>query len=325
VSEGSSPHLYAPENAVNRPTASVLLEQGTPAITAEIEGVQRDLILDTGSNISILQPGVSLTDMRCTSVKPYGVTGETLEIGGQQTVSFVFNEHEFKHTFYVCSLPTKAAGLIGMDFMVKAGAKIDFEKGKISLAVISRGSKLVSASPTRQAALTVFPRGKEGHSPIPANRWYERKTTLDSSNSETTTSDEVLAHKSHRKYGRAKMPAGGDRKIRQKGESLPSLICTEPTMVPIQSVHPASTHASTNKVELTADVTTRPNSEVPRNCAFVMITNFSNEALMVSKATVLGTAEEISESVVDKIEVSLVLTSPLSPTVEKNMTLFRSC
>jgi len=101
VSEGSSLHLYGPENAVNRPTASVLLEQGTPTITAEIEGVQRYLILDTGSNISILQPGVPRSDMRCTSVKPYGVTGETLEIWGQQTVSFVFNEHEFKHSFCV--------------------------------------------------------------------------------------------------------------------------------------------------------------------------------------------------------------------------------
>jgi len=118
--------------------------------------------------------------MRCTSVKPYGVTGETLEIRGRQTVSFVFNEHEFKHSFYVCSLPTKAAGLIGIDFMEKTGATIDFEKGKMSLAIISRGPKLVSASPTRQAALTVFPRGKEGHSTHPANRWHERKTkTLD--------------------------------------------------------------------------------------------------------------------------------------------------
>jgi hypothetical protein len=48
VSEGSSLHLYAPENAVNKTTTSHLLEQGTPNITAKIEGVQRDLILDTG-------------------------------------------------------------------------------------------------------------------------------------------------------------------------------------------------------------------------------------------------------------------------------------
>ena len=44
-------HLHAPENAVNRPTASILLEQDNPTVTEEIEGVRRDLILDTGSNI----------------------------------------------------------------------------------------------------------------------------------------------------------------------------------------------------------------------------------------------------------------------------------
>jgi hypothetical protein len=77
--------------------------------------------------------------MRCTSIKPYGVTGETLETRGQQTVPFVFNEHEFQNSFYVCTLPTKAAGLIGMDFMGKTGATTDFKKGKMSLAVISRG------------------------------------------------------------------------------------------------------------------------------------------------------------------------------------------
>jgi hypothetical protein len=122
----------------------------------EIEGIQRNLILDTGLNISIFHPGVSRSDMRCTSVKPYGVTGEQLEIRGQQTVHFVFNEHEFKHSFYVCTLPTKPAGLIGMDFMEKTGTTIDFERGKLSFAVVSRRPMLVSASPTRQAALRSF-------------------------------------------------------------------------------------------------------------------------------------------------------------------------
>jgi hypothetical protein len=110
VSEGSSLHFCALENAVNRPTVSVLLEQGTTTITAEIEGEQQYLILDTGSNISILKPGLSRSNLRCTSIKPYGVTGETLKIRDQKTASFVFNEHEFKHSFYVCWLPTKAAG-----------------------------------------------------------------------------------------------------------------------------------------------------------------------------------------------------------------------
>ena len=175
-SEGSSLHLYSPENAVKSPTAPIVMEQGTPTVTVDIEGAQRDLILDTGSNISILQPEVSRSDERCTSIKPYGVTGETLEIRGQQTVSITLDGHEFKHQFYVCSLPTNADGLIGLDFMTKTGASLDIEKGKISLPGVSKGQKLVSSSPSRQAALTVFTPEKEGHSPSPANRWKRRKT-----------------------------------------------------------------------------------------------------------------------------------------------------
>ena len=107
MSEGSSLHLYAPENAVESPSASIMMEQGTPTVTAEIEGVRRDPILDTGSNISILQPGVSRSDIRCTSIKPYGVTGETLEIRGQQTVSFVLDNHELNTRFAYVRFPLK--------------------------------------------------------------------------------------------------------------------------------------------------------------------------------------------------------------------------
>jgi hypothetical protein len=53
-SEGSSLHLYSPENAVESPTAPIVMEQGTPTVTVDIEVVPRDLILDTGLNISIL-------------------------------------------------------------------------------------------------------------------------------------------------------------------------------------------------------------------------------------------------------------------------------
>jgi len=69
-SEDSSLHLYSPENAVACPTAPIVMEQGTPTVT--VDRVHRDLILDTGSNISILQPEVSRSDVRCTSIKPYG-------------------------------------------------------------------------------------------------------------------------------------------------------------------------------------------------------------------------------------------------------------
>jgi len=138
VKEDSSSRLKAPENAVTRPVVSVQLEHGTPFIWVDIEGVSRNLILDTGSNISILQPGVSKSDMRVATEKPYGVTGETLDIKGRQFVSFVLNGREFNHTILVCSLPSNAAGLLGMDFIKGSGATIDFQCCKMSFADVSR-------------------------------------------------------------------------------------------------------------------------------------------------------------------------------------------
>ncbi len=58
MNEDSSFHLNAPDNAVVKSAVCVLLEHGTPTISVEIEGMSRSLILDTGSNVSILQPGV---------------------------------------------------------------------------------------------------------------------------------------------------------------------------------------------------------------------------------------------------------------------------
>ena len=52
-------HLNATDNADAKCTLSVLLEHGTHTISVEIEGMSRSLILDTGSIVSILQPGVS--------------------------------------------------------------------------------------------------------------------------------------------------------------------------------------------------------------------------------------------------------------------------
>ena len=107
----------------------VLLERGIPSISVDIEGVERRLILDTGSNVSIMQPGISGSVVEVTHIRPFEVTGEVLNIKGQQTVSFVVDGREFSHKFLVCSLPTDAAVLLGTDFLNEAGASIDFGCG----------------------------------------------------------------------------------------------------------------------------------------------------------------------------------------------------
>ena len=117
MKQDSSSRLEATVNAVVRPAVSVALEHGTPSISLRIEREDRVMIIDIGSNISIVQQGISKSEVRHTDMRPYGVTGETIDVKGRQAVSFVLGGREFNHQFLVCSLPTDADGLLGMDFL----------------------------------------------------------------------------------------------------------------------------------------------------------------------------------------------------------------
>jgi hypothetical protein len=47
-----------------------------------------------------------------------GVTGNELEIVGVQDIEFWCNNRRYCHPFCVCSLPTNADEIIGMDFLL---------------------------------------------------------------------------------------------------------------------------------------------------------------------------------------------------------------
>ena len=145
-------------------SVSLSLEHGTPTISVQMEGVSRCLILDTGSNVSILQPGVSSGDVRVTAQKPHGVTGDLLDIG-LQSASFSLNGREYTHAFLLCPLPTEAAGLLGTDFFEKTGAIIDFECATMSFADVGKVPRAYSVPHAKHSALTVFTGGKVESSP----------------------------------------------------------------------------------------------------------------------------------------------------------------
>jgi len=65
---------------------------------------------------------------------------------------------------------------------------------------------------------------------------------------------------------------------------------------------------------------------VPSYCAYIKLVNFSNEPLVVPKVTVLGVAEEISESLVHRLNPKCKsgLDIPVEPhSKKKNETLYR--
>jgi hypothetical protein len=162
--DDSPSHLNLGQNPVIMTKVPIQLEHGTPTISVEIEGMSRSLIIDTGSNISILQPGISKGNVSVTPLEPYGVTGNALHIRRKQRVTVVLNGRDFTHSFLLRSLPTAAAGLVGTDFMNRLGAIIDFECSKLTLTTTESVAREYGSSLTRHSALNVFPEIKEGSS-----------------------------------------------------------------------------------------------------------------------------------------------------------------
>ena len=87
-----------------------------------------------------------------------------------------------------------------------------------------------------------------------------------------------------------------------KEQKRPPFICIEPVQIPIEGILPAR---GLSRVEQSEYVMTSQDGRKPtrrlHSCACVTVANFSDEALTIPKATVLGIAEGISESLVDKI------------------------
>ena len=76
-----------------------------------------------------------------------------------------------------------------------------------------------------------------------------------------------------------------------KEKNLPPLVCVEPAQIRIERI---LTARALSRVESNAQESSRVKSRsshfetgVPSCCAYVMLANFSNESLVVPKATVL--------------------------------------
>jgi hypothetical protein len=108
--------------------------------------------------MSLIQPGISSTDIRATPLKPYGVTGEPLDIQGRQTISLTLGGRKYSHTFLVSTLPTEAAGLSGTDFLEATGAAIDFDHCKCSFPTPAGQLGRTVVRP-RSAQCSLFSRG----------------------------------------------------------------------------------------------------------------------------------------------------------------------
>lgn len=87
------------------------------------------IIVDTGSNISLIHLIVCSSEARATSISHFGVTYDKLEIKGVQPVELHLNDTNYRYKFCVCSILTEAMGLSIRIFFGNE-CQIKFRKGR---------------------------------------------------------------------------------------------------------------------------------------------------------------------------------------------------
>ena len=227
------------------------LTAGAPTIQATVLGLHRAFIVDTGSSISLIQPGVCSNEVRPTNLSPFGVTGNELQIMGVQEVEFHLNGMKFCHQFCVCSLPTKADGIVGMDFLSERNTDLNLGDHELSLekdsnfvqGYVGQGIWQAGGRADRPA-LTVFAtqnghhsreecsqkvRGGEGTRKQENNqRPYE--IDLQEAGSWIVKTTETV-----RLAPRVKQIVVGKLEL-PKRRSSPELVCVEPAQLPLEGV-----------------------------------------------------------------------------------------
>jgi hypothetical protein len=72
----SSFHISVTENVQGHFTVKMQSIAGASMIKAKISVIHREFVLDTGSGISLIQPGVYSSEVKPTKLSPFGVTGK---------------------------------------------------------------------------------------------------------------------------------------------------------------------------------------------------------------------------------------------------------
>ena len=179
------------------------------------------------------------------------MTGNELEVTRVQEVEFSSNKRNYRHQFCVCSLPTDADGIIGMDFLGIINAKLDLEKqelrllkyahidhGPLNQALRQAGGKANRLALTIFAALNGHKNGRErkqevrncGDRPREESRQHPHSVSLQEAESwvvKTTETIKIAPRVKQIVVARVELP---------KRRASPDLVCVEPAQLPFEGL-----------------------------------------------------------------------------------------
>lgn len=115
-----------------------------------LAGQQRTLLVDSGSEVSILKRAIEGTPLWKPRVVATGVTGSTLSVEGEQEVECRLGGITVNHQFLIAHVNTIGDGLMGLDLMAKLGVIIDARGEKVVVDQASAGNSETLLEPSRE-------------------------------------------------------------------------------------------------------------------------------------------------------------------------------
>jgi hypothetical protein len=285
-------------------------------IEVSIDNEPRKFLIDTGSNICLIQPDISPVGIQATAIAPIGITGATLQVQGEQLIEFRLGNRTFRQKFGVSILPTTCDGVLGTNFLIANDADIDLMTKRLLVNCTGRGA---GSEIYADLAYTLFPAGgvQDGRSALKEAKTesgLEPKAVGTQAPQVADTSDKqewlVTLPASVKLTPRAKQMLIGRLEV-PKNESETQLFCIEPAQIPNEGILVArgvsraivqtqqSSQPRVRRAEKARKAcVTSQGGDVTKAAVHVMVVNFSHEEIELQKGTVLGVAEKVSDTLV---------------------------
>jgi hypothetical protein len=84
-------------------------------LQVEVEGQHNQFLIDSGTSLSIVMPGVDQAEVNPTNTAPRGITGTKLKSLGSQRIGIKLGNRVYSHEYVVTPLDVEYSGLLGVD------------------------------------------------------------------------------------------------------------------------------------------------------------------------------------------------------------------
>ena len=98
-----------------------------------VQGKEYEFIVDTGADVSLIQPYVGDEPTEELSDVVRGITGQALEIEGTRRLEIEIGNQRCTHDFVVAPFPFQRDGIIGLDLQRKLGIFMYITRGEMTL------------------------------------------------------------------------------------------------------------------------------------------------------------------------------------------------